>query len=76
MAQRPGLVLISWLIASHRQTKKVDFWRNEIPPGTSEETGTGYWSEHRHRSLPNTAGDLPRLSQKLIIRESWWFSTK
>jgi hypothetical protein len=45
MAQRPGLVLISWLIASHRQTKKVDFWRNEIPPGTSEETGTGYWSE-------------------------------
>lgn len=29
-----------------------------------------------HRSLPNTAGDLPRLSQKLIIRESSWFSTK
>jgi hypothetical protein len=29
-----------------------------------------------HRSLPNTAGDLPRFSQKLIIRESSWFSTK
>jgi hypothetical protein len=31
---------------------------------------------HCHRSLPNTAGDLPRLSQKLTIRESSWFSTK